>query len=354
MRVLIFYLTVDFGGAERHAVELANALAGEHEVAILLLKRPRGADRQARYDALIGAVSPRVRLFTTGRKLPLLGLLHAMLRFRPQIIHAHLPRSVRWAQRLPFRPPVIVTNHNGHYPEYDACDGLICLTAAQLARLPAGRRGAVFQIGNWVLPPPGSDRAAARRALGLAGDDFVVGGVGRLDPLKRFPALVDAFLAADLRSARLVIVGTGADEPTLLAQAAASGGRVVIAGFRADVRGLYPAFDLFVLNSSSEEFPLVLLEALDAGVPIIATATEGARAIAAKASLRLVPIGDQAALVAALREGPQGRLAPSPGGAEPFRIGAVLPQVVQAYRDVIARRRRSVSYASAIPSTTHT
>ena len=354
MRVLIFCLSVNFFGTERHAVELANALAEDHDVAILLRTRPKQADRQAGYDALVGTVSPRVRQFVTGRKVPLLGLLRAMLLFRPQIIHSHLERSVRWAQRLPFGPPVIATNHCGHVPEYDDCDGLICLTPAQVAQLPPGRRGAVFQIGNWVLPRPGANRAAAHQALGLAPEDFVVGSVGRIDPVKEFPALVEAFLAADLPGARLVIVGTGVGEAALRAQAEPTGGRVVVAGFRRDVRDLYPAFDLFVLNSSDEPFGLVLLGALDAGVPVIATATDGARAVAEQAALHLVPIGDRAALVAALRAGRAGLLPAAPQGAEPFRVGAVLPRIVQAYRDVLARRRKSVSYASTIPSTTHT
>jgi glycosyltransferase involved in cell wall biosynthesis len=354
MRVLIFCLSVNFFGTERHAVELANGLAEEHEVAILLRRRPKEADRQAGYDALVAAISPRVRRFHTGRKLPLLGLLEIMLRFRPQIIHTHLERSARWAQRLPFGPPVIATNHCGYVPEYDDCDGLICLTQAQVAQLPPRPRGMVFQIGNWVLPRPARDRAAARAALGLDPADFVVGSVGRLDPVKQFPALIDAFLAADLPRAKLVIVGTGVGEPALRARATSSGGRVVIAGFRRDVRDLYPAFDLFVLNSSDEPFGLVLLEALDAGIPVIATATDGAHAVASQARLHLVPIGDQEALVAALRDGREGHLVASPDGAEAFRMGAILPRIVQAYGEVIGRRRRSVSYASTIPSTTHT
>jgi len=354
MRVLIFCLSVNFFGTERHAVELANALAEAHEVAILLRARPPEAERQAGYDALIGAISPRIRRFVTGRRLPLLGLLDAVLRFRPQVIHTHMERSARWAKRLPFGPPVIATNHSGYAPEFDACDGLICITPAQVAQLPARPRGVVFQIGNWVLPHPIHDRSAARRALGLAPGDFVIGSIGRLDRVKQVPALADAFLAAGLPDAKLVVVGSGADEAVLRARAAGSGGRVVVAGFRRDVRDLYPAFDLFVLNSSSEPFGLVLLEALDAGVPIIATATDGARAVAEQALLHLVPIGDQAALIAALREGRAGRLAASPGNAEPFRLGTVLPRIEQAYRDVVARRRKSVSYASTIPSTTHT
>jgi glycosyltransferase involved in cell wall biosynthesis len=354
MRVLIFCLSVNFFGSERHAVELANALAEEHTVAILLRSRPPEDDKQLAYDTLRQAISPRVRIFVSSRKLPVLGLLNAMLRFRPDIIHSHMERSARWAQRLPFGPPVIATNHCGYRPAYDSCDGLICLTRAQLAELPPGRRGPVFQIGNWVLPNASHDRAAARRALGLSPEDYVVGAVGRLEPVKEFPALVEAFEAASLPGAKLVIVGSGPDEAALRSRAAASGGRVVIAGFRRDVRDLYAAFDLFVLNSSDEPFGLVILEALDAGLPIIATATDGARAIAEQARIRLVPIGDRAAMVDALRAGRDARLSASPGGAEPFRIGAVLPRIVQAYRDVLARSRNSVSYASEIPRTTHT
>jgi glycosyltransferase involved in cell wall biosynthesis len=354
IRVLIFCLTVNFFGTERHAVELANALAEAHTVAILVRARPPEADKQLGYDTLLGAISPRVRVFTSSRKLPLLGLLRAMVEFRPDIIHAHNERAARWAKRLPFGPPVIATNHCGYRSDYDGCDGLICLTPAQVAGLPPGWTGQVFQIGNWVLPHPARDRAAARRSLGLAPDDFVVGSIGRLDPVKGVPALVDVFLATDLAGAKLVIIGTGDMEPALRARAADSGGRVVIAGFRADARDLYPAFDLFVLNSNVEPFGLVILEALDAGLPVVATATDGARAIRDGAPLHLVPIGDRAALIAALRAGREGRIAASPGGADAFRIGGVLQRIEQAYRELIARRQGSVSYASAMPSTTQT
>jgi glycosyltransferase involved in cell wall biosynthesis len=354
MRVLIICLSVNFFGTERHAVELGNALAEDHHVALLVRARPPEADKQRPYDTLIGSVSSKVRLFSATRKMPMLGMLNAIFRFRPDIIHTHLERSARWAQRFPFGPPVIATNHCGYRSEYDGCDGLICLTPAQVAEVPAGWRGAKFQIGNWVLPAPPASREAGRSALGLSPDDFIVGTVGRLEPVKEFPALVRAFLAADLKRAKLVIIGNGGGEAELRALAAEANGRVIVAGFRDDVRALYPAFDLFVLNSSDEPFGLVLLEALDAGVPIVATATDGARAIAENARMKLVPVGNQAALIEALRQGRAGHLAASPDGAAPFRIGTVLPRIVQAYRDVLALRRKSTSYARAIPNTTQT
>jgi len=342
MRVLVALLSVNFFGTERHAIELANALADRHEVALALRERPSEPHRQVGYDTLRASVSPRVKLFAASRALPLLGLARAVLGFRPEVIHAHYERSARWATRLPFGVPVIATNHYGWSPDYVRCAGLICLTEAQRAGVPPAFRGRIFQIGNWVLPhrrPSPGRILELRRGLGIAAADFVIGSVARLDPEKGHAGLIDAFLRADLPGAKLVIVGSGGQEAALRARAAPAGDRVVFAGFRPDVRDLYAAFDVFVLNSLVEQFVLAVLEALEAGLPVIATATEGAREIASRSRLHLIPVGDTAALVAALRQARAGHLAPSPDGAGPFRIVAVLPQIVAAYQSVIAARR---------------
>jgi glycosyltransferase involved in cell wall biosynthesis len=184
-------------------------------------------------------------------------------------------------------------------------------------------------------PPTPAQIAAARESLGVAAADFVIGSVARLDPEKGHGGLIEAFLRAGLPGAKLVIIGSGGLRAVLRAQAQEAGGQVILADFRPDVRDLYPAFDLFVLNSTVEQLPLALLEALDAGVPAIATATDGAREIAAHLPLRLVPIGDTAALVQALQEGRAGRLPASPEGAGPYRLDAMLPRIVAAYEQVI-------------------
>lgn len=361
MRVLLVLLSVNFAGTERHAVELANALSAEHDVGLVLRGRPPEADRQRGYDALRAAVAPGVRVFTAGRALPLVGLVRAVRSFRPDVIHAHYERSARWATRLPFGVPVIATDHCGWSPDFFRCAGLICLTEAQRARVSPSYRGQVFCIGNWVLPhpapPPGRVREL-RRELGIGPDEYVVGCVGRIEPNKGQDGLIAAFLQAGLANARLVLVGDGPQAAELRARAT---DRVVFPGFRTDVRDLYHAFDVFVLNSVAEQFVLVVLEALDAGLPVITTATDGAREIAARSPLHLIPIGDSDALIAALRQARAGAILPTPAAAGPFRQGAVLPRIVAAYQAVIAGRggarspaRAATSYDSATPSTTQT
>jgi len=350
MRVLIALLSVNFYGTERHAIELANALAGEHDVALLLRARPREPHRQAGYDTLLAAIAPGVTIFTAGRALPLIGLFRAVRAFRPDVIHTHYERSARWATRLPLGIPVIATNHCGYDPAFARCAGLICLTQAQLPDVPAGFRGQRFHIGNWVLPhpAPSPERVETLRAgLGIGPDEYVVGSVARLDPEKGHAGLIDAFIAAELPNARLVIVGNGGQEEALRARAAPAGNRILFAGFRPDVRDLYRTFDVFVLNSTVEQFVLAVLEALDAGLPVIATASEGVREIAGRTPLRLIPIGDTGALVAALQAAHAGRIVPAPDGAAPFRLASVLPRIVAAYQAVLAGRRARIAQPAA-------
>jgi len=358
MRVLVAVLSVSFAGTERHAIELANGLAAAaHDVAILLRSRPGEPHRQVGYDTMLATIAPGVPVFTAGRALPLFGLLRAVRTFRPDVIHAHYERSARWATRLPLGVPVVATNHYGYSKNFARCAGLICLTETQVAHVPPSFRGQVFCIGNWVLPHPSPSPErllALRDGLGLAPDDFVIGSVARLEPDKGFSALIDGFVRADLPGARLVIVGTGREEERLRVQAAPAGDRIVFAGFRPDVRDLYRVFDVFVLNSTVEQFVLVVMEALEAGLPVIATASDGVRAIAARSPLHLIPVGDTEALVAALREARAGRIVASPEGAAPFRFAAVLPQIVAAYEAVIARRRSATSYASGMPKASQT
>ena len=98
-------------------------------------------------------------------------------------------------------------------------------------------------------------------------------------------------------SSLLAIAGSGPLESALKAQVEALGiaNRVRFLGQVQNVRSLFAAFDLFVLSSDHEPFGMVLLEAMAAGVPAIATDCGGAPEIIADAG-RLFPLRDAAAL----------------------------------------------------------
>ncbi len=126
---------------------------------------------------------------------------------------------------------------------------------------------------------PGYGRATAREALGLDPDQPVVMTVGRLTVMKGQRHLVAAalFAAHEVPNLAVVLIGEGHLRQQLQAQAAALGlsGVVRFAGHRSDARMLLDAADLFVLPSLHEGMPLALLEAMDAGLAVVATRVIG-------------------------------------------------------------------------------
>ena len=109
------------------------------------------------------------------------------------------------------------------------------------------------------VPTP-TDKARARRELGLNGDDFVVGIVARLSAQKAHEVLFEAFaaLVESHPNARLVVVGGGDREAELRRVVVQDGieERVLFTGIRRDVGALLPAFDVSALSSVHEGVPL--------------------------------------------------------------------------------------------------
>ncbi|MGP4020266.1 glycosyltransferase [Saccharopolyspora sp. 5N708] len=115
-------------------------------------------------------------------------------------------------------------------------------------------------------------RRHARRKLGLAPTDLVVGAVGRLTYQKSPEDFVAALRALGRPDVVGVWIGGGELAERMRAHVAASGVRVVLAGDRDDVAELLPAFDVFALPSRYEGLPLAIVEAMVCGVPVVATA----------------------------------------------------------------------------------
>ncbi len=338
---MIVQLSVGFAGTERHAAELANGLAPHIDVAVLLRVRPGEAHRQAEYMALRAAIAPGIPVFLSSRATPWFGLWRALWRFRPDLIHAHHERSARIASSYAqwFGVPVIATVHV-HYRarDFGRCSALIVLTEAERARASAAFPRKVALIENWVMPhsPPDAVRLAAlRRTFGIADDGFVIGTVGRLEPIKRVGGLIAAFYKAGLERSRLIIVGDGSERAALEAEVTRLGldGQVRFTGFRADARDLYALFNVFAQNAADEPYGLVILEAAASGVAVIATATDGARTIAANLPITLIPIDGGAALVDALRDAHAARRSATPRFAG-FTFNDRLPALLALYRRV--------------------
>ncbi len=144
---------------------------------------------------------------------------------------------------------------------------------------------------------------AWRERLGVPDDAFLLGALGALTWQKGFPNLIKAFPAAAELGAWLVIggEGEGRGELTALARARDVEHRCLMPGFVDDVPGFLADIDLIVIPSLIEGHPVVLLEAMAMGRPILATDIPGiGDTITDGVDGRLVPANDVPALMAAL------------------------------------------------------
>lgn len=184
-------------------------------------------------------------------------------------------------------------------------DGVIAVSAPLATRLermgvPAGK---ISVIPNaWRAPDaPMLVQREARTQLGLPLEGRILGWVGRLSPVKGADVAIDSMALVRDHDAQLVFVGDGPDRAALEARAAALGlaSRVRFTGMLPSASRLLPAFDALVLSSRNEGTPMILLEAVHAGVPIVASEVGGVPALLGNNAL-LVPPEDPPALAAAI------------------------------------------------------
>ncbi|MBK5538652.1 glycosyltransferase [Pseudomonas sp. TH05] len=140
------------------------------------------------------------------------------------------------------------------------------------------------------------DVVEARQELGLSANAWIVGNVGRLHPDKDQATLLRGFalaLPGLPENSQLAIMGSGRLESDLkaLALELGIGERVLFLGQVAQGRRYFRAFDVFALSSDHEPFGMVLLEAMAAGVPLLATACGGASEVVEGVGI-LFPLGD--------------------------------------------------------------
>jgi glycosyltransferase involved in cell wall biosynthesis len=176
-----------------------------------------------------------------------------------------------------------------------------------VARVPAEKIRVQHNSIRPAQRPAPEDVRALRERLGIANDHRVILSIGRMSKEKAHADLIEAFKqlgAANLDlNCTLVIVGDGPERETLTATVHALGiaKRVVFAGQVRDVQPFYAMADAFVLSSHSEGSPNVLLEAMAAPVPVVATSVGGVpEMVENEKSALLVPARDPTALAAAI------------------------------------------------------
>jgi glycosyltransferase involved in cell wall biosynthesis len=320
---LLLITTFDIGGAERVYVDLANGLArrGYRVIAAALQTRSGdvaralagsgvatvGLGMRGKFDA--GVVPRLVRLLRRER----VDVLYTFL------IHAHLVGRI--AGRLA-RTPVVLSSQQIMAWEGATIERLNRATARWCTAVV----GVSQNVSRYLIDRVGipsqkvvtfyncvdvSAFCAPRRAK-AAGEPPILGSIARLNPEKDHTSLLRAFamLRARHPGARLLLAGGGPERQRLerLAASLEIADAVDFLGHVDDVRSVHARLDVYVQSSHVEGMPVAVLEALAAGIPVVAARVGGnEEAVVDGVGGLLVPPGNPEALAAAV-----GRLVEQP------------------------------------------
>lgn len=342
MKITQLMLTKGFGGAERYFLDLSLALADAgFEVQTVCHSLFQKRDFLAR-DPRIRLTAVNVR--STWDPWARFQITREVRAFAPDLIHAHLARGARLGGRVAHKLglPCTVKIHNYvNLKYYRHVDHFIATTTDQQSYLI--RHG--IPPSRIVVIPNFSSMLPADCVRDRIPSEPVFVTLGRMVTKKGFELLLDAFaryLASGDRS-RLLIGGQGPNHPALIehTRRLGIGDQVEFSGWVDDVGAFLARGDVFILPSLDEPFGIVVLEAMAAGLPIIATRTQGPREILDDSTAYFVPIGDSEALKNALHEAvsnPEATLAKASAALQRFRShyakNAVIPRIVALYQSL--------------------
>ncbi len=296
-RIVYFSDAPWFGGAEKYLLLLAASLDRDEFRAELVVNRnPRlGAFAAAMKDAGVGVHEVSIDVLRSPAGIP--HFVSLLRRLAPSILHCNLPgpwgsqyslaaplarlagvRHVVTTEHLPMVPPFakgkLLRGFGGRWVER------VITVSEDNVRHLVERHGVprekirVVRIG--IPEPRRVGPAAIRETLGIRGDDFLCVMIGSLEARKGHAAAFEA-LATLPGGVKMLVAGEGEEDRALRGKAAALGleGRVHFLGNRADIEAILSECDALVLASTLEATPYVLVEAMAAGLPVVASGIFG-------------------------------------------------------------------------------
>lgn len=361
LRILHVIDTLEVGGAQRHLLSLIGALhaCGHHCLIATSGEARLGGIEEIEVVSLAReSISHRLPLRFTAR------LVRLLARERVDVVHAHLHAATVAAAVAAFthRLPLVVTHHSDgawQPPSHRMLDRWASArahTVIAVARTLATRYGPSVLIPNGVLLPAerSINRERVRAELSIPLRAFVAGFTGRFVEDKDPLLFVDmaARVAARHDAAHFLVVGDGPLRGEIERRIALHGlsSRFTLIGLRQDASRLYGAADVVVVPSRRDACPLVPLEAMAAGCPVVGTNVgDMPDQIADGVAGYVVPSGDAASLAVAVLAlaDPIRRLQFGQAGrervAERYSIRQMADQTLAVYEDVLCAEERLVT-----------
>jgi L-malate glycosyltransferase len=294
LRIVVMIDNLGMGGAQKLLEVQITDMALTHDLYVVNLGPETNFAQSLRAQGVTVVSYGGMRLTDLSA---LLRLRRDMAAWAPDLIHSHLLYAalVGGVMARLLKVPHVTTLHNEMHDTLKLRDrmrnfleehvlrhmtSVVVACGPKIARVHASHVGKtpLVTVANRVRPArqlPPERRAAVRQMVGSADQDILVLAAGRLMPQKGFDILLSAFARSVQKEprARLLIVGEGPDQAVLDRQIKALGieDRVRLHGPVSDLGEMLQIADVFVLSSRYEGLPLVLIEALAAALPVVAT-----------------------------------------------------------------------------------
>jgi glycosyltransferase involved in cell wall biosynthesis len=324
MRVMHVVAPSDVGGLERvvHTLAVAQRLGGDdvHVAAVL-----DAADAAAGFIDPLEREAVRVHRVVPGHRRYLReqrDIVRLCRSVRPDVVHTHGSRAdVVDAVAARHAHCVTISTVHGFLGgsvrnrcyEWLQCRSLRRASAVAAVAAPIVERLVTTGVNRnrvrllrnaWRASGEPLDRRASQNFLGITSDAFRIGWIGRVSREKGLDILVRALPSlADLH-VEVSILGDGPERGTVLREANALGvaDRLSWHDVVPGAERVLAAFNVIVLSSRSEGTPMVLLEAMAAGVPVVASAVGGIPDVVRTEEAHLVRSGSERELAQAIRD----------------------------------------------------
>ncbi|MBW1896468.1 MAG: glycosyltransferase family 4 protein, partial [Deltaproteobacteria bacterium] len=310
IRICRVIARLNIGGPAIHVLNLSSGLDRDTFETMLLTGVVGPNEREMGYLAKGLGVKPVV-IPGMGRDISpfrdvksLLSLWHIMRQYKPHVVHTHTAKAGtlgRVAAALAGVPVIVHTFHghvfHNYFPPlksrcFRAIERVLSLLTTRIIAVSPQQREEIggligaqrkmedirlgFDLSKFLAP---REKKMARKNLGLPGDKWIVGAVGRLAPVKNLVLFIDIAerLSKERSDILFVVVGDGEDRQKLERLVRDKGlvDRVLFLGWQTDIERVYKAIDLLVLTSKNEGTPVAVIEAMASGCPVVAAPVGG-------------------------------------------------------------------------------